>query len=70
MRYEELEINQLTDQHLEIQAISTNLNQSLIAIINLYLPPASSCTSDHVLSGETVDTILGYSDGDLLKLRD
>ena len=62
-----LDTSHIPDQLLEIQGISASINNSEIDILNLYLPPASSCPG-HTLASATVDSVVGFSDGDLLVL--
>ena len=52
-----------TDDHLEAQAISATIDRSPILILNLYLPPASSCAPGYALSGATMDSLLDLLDG-------
>ena len=55
---------------MEIQAVSVVLDQSPIALFNVYVPPTSSCPPDYSLSEATLTSLLNRSDGDTLVVGD
>ena len=60
----------ITDPHLKSQAITVTINNSPLILFNTYLPPASSCGADHVLSPDTLNSIFRHSEEDTLILGD
>ena len=70
VQYIEIDTINISDAHLEIQAITATVDNSPIDIYNIYLPPPSSCDPDYALSESVMEALLGHSDADMLVMGD